>query len=236
MTKPTCQKPSVAAMQNRHKSALLDSAAPQGYHSDRNHQALGGNTDKSAHLRHRAFVRDKVMGSGRCKVSDLMENSAYEVLVEEACESPWSLASMDNESSTFWTMPGEWSTFVGSSEAAVSVTVALSEQPHRCYVQKECCTDEFFLCHSGSTGQTVEITRSDVPGGWGQRLSLVCVTPALAGLSDRPQVQATGPASLVLAPRDNQSVTVMYPEKMATTMQGQLSFRLHASRLGLRGD
>ena len=41
MTKPTCQKPSVAAMQNRHKSALLDSVAPQGYHSDRNHQALG---------------------------------------------------------------------------------------------------------------------------------------------------------------------------------------------------
>lgn len=162
-----------------------------------------------------------------CNVSDLMENSAYEVLVEEACESPWSLASMDNESSTFWTMPGEWSTFVGSSEAAVSVTVALSEQPHRCYVQKECCTDEFFLCHSGSTGQTVEITRSDVPGGWGQRLSLVCVTPALAGLSDRPQVQATGPASLVLAPRDNQSVTVMYPEKMATTMQGCECARIH---------
>ncbi|CAE7239743.1 ADAMTS9 [Symbiodinium natans] len=69
-------------------------------------------------------------------------------------------------------------------------------------------------------GQTVDITRSDVPGGWGQRLSLVCVTPALAGLSDRPQVQATGPESLLLSPRDNQSVTVTYPEKLATTMQG----------------
>eukprot|EP00913_Durusdinium_trenchii_P031150 g29168.t1 len=121
----------------------------------------------------------------------------------------------------FWTLPGEWSTFIGTSDQH-TVSLTLSAMPSRCYVQKECCADEFFLC------RLVHVTRADVPGGWGQRLSLECVQPALSAISLRPQLQdrahlvgrAIGPESLLLAPRDNQSVTVVHPLRLAGGLAG----------------
>lgn len=154
-----------------------------------------------------------------CNVTGLVRNQAYEVLVEEACESPWSIPTIENESSTFWTMPGEWSTFIGSSHTMV-VSVMLTETPHRCYVQKECCADEFAICHDTANSRSVQLMRVDVPGGWGQRLTLVCVQPVLSTISLRPEVQVIGPESLLLAPRDNESVTIVYPLRMAAAVEG----------------
>jgi len=154
-----------------------------------------------------------------CNVTGLMKNMAYEILVEEACEDPWSLPYIENETSSFWTMPGEWSTFIGNSQT-MTVTISLTETPHRCYVLKECCTDEFSVCHDATNSRSVQVMRVDIPGGWGQSLTLQCVQPILSTISLRPEVQVVGPESLLLAPRDNESVTIVYPLRMAAQVEG----------------
>jgi hypothetical protein len=117
-------------------------------------------------------------------------------------------------------MPGEWGTVIGTSESSMTANVILTETPHRCYVQKECCGDQYFICHSSSGGRNVTVTRADVPGGWGQTLTLQCVSPALAGISDKPLTQAVGPAFLELRPLNTRRVQVRYPVMLASNMEG----------------
>ena len=70
------------------------------------------------------------------------------------------------------TLPGEWVGWQGSSDD-VAKTVDVGKNPHRCHVDKECCTDEFSVCYGtngyGTNTNVVTVTRTDILGGWGQR-------------------------------------------------------------------
>eukprot|EP00930_Biecheleria_cincta_P015824 TRINITY_DN13066_c0_g1_i2.p1 TRINITY_DN13066_c0_g1~~TRINITY_DN13066_c0_g1_i2.p1 ORF type:complete len:2717 (+),score=246.04 TRINITY_DN13066_c0_g1_i2:840-8153(+) len=167
---------------------------------------------------------DYVCNTSVCNVTDLVSNRPYDMRVEESCFSQSrsqeaTLGALAFGATPFWTMPGEWSTVIGTS-SSMTAHVPLTETPHRCYVQKECCGDQYFICHSGFEGRNVMITRSDVPGGWGQTLRLQCVSPALAGISNRPLTQALGPAFLELRSENTRRVQVRYPTKLASNMEG----------------
>ena len=150
-----------------------------------------------------------------CTVSGLARNTAYAVAVSQACSQPVSLSSSQGAAALpLWTKPGEWDRPIGTSEV-ISVTVDTVDTPYRCYVAKSCCSDEFFVCPSRSDPTSVEVTRADVPGGWGQLISLRCVSPSLAQLAVPffPYDQAVpAPGVVVLLNPTINTLEVLLPE------------------------
>merc|ERR1719424_1568288 len=130
-----------------------------------------------------------------CYASGLLPSKGYDVKVREACSELLSESKVGIPSYPFWTAPAEWFVPVGSSPT-FSTAVDTIHRPLRCFVVKECCTDEYSVCPGGPDGRIVTVTRTDRPVGWGQNLRLNCVSYSQSDfvvIEDVPAAEPTLP-------------------------------------------
>jgi len=127
-----------------------------------------------------------------CNVTDLQQNTEYEVQVREACTDPLLNSVFTHAALRPWTLPGTWEVYIGT-HPTVSLTLELASPPFHCHVQKECCGDQFSVCFSGPQNKTATISRTDTSGGWGQRIRLICTAMAVRDFVPAPQEARAAP-------------------------------------------
>ncbi|CAE7225372.1 dnajc7, partial [Symbiodinium microadriaticum] len=129
-------------------------------------------------------------------LTGLQENAAYEFRVRQLCTDSSLNSAYADFPESLLTLPGIFSVFVGTSTD--TRVIQLSYGPSRCRVLKQCCGDQFTVCHSGEARKTVTLSRMDVMGGWGQPLWLQCTAQSVADYTTFTEVQAPAPLWLQL--------------------------------------
>jgi hypothetical protein len=133
--------------------------------------------------------------STTCNIESLQPSTPYDIRVREVCEDSSTDSAYGYSAMTLWTQPGIWKVSIGLSYT-VSATLDAGYAVHRCYVENECCSDEFSLCYAGDQKQMVTVMRADAPNPWGQRPWLVCKSLSMSHLVQEQLVPAESPSNM----------------------------------------
>eukprot|EP00929_Paragymnodinium_shiwhaense_P108765 TRINITY_DN750_c0_g2_i1.p1 TRINITY_DN750_c0_g2~~TRINITY_DN750_c0_g2_i1.p1 ORF type:complete len:5718 (-),score=836.45 TRINITY_DN750_c0_g2_i1:11-16636(-) len=156
--------------------------------------------------------------SSTCNITGLETNKGYWFRVVEACKTSYSVRSELYSPVPFSTLPGEWETFIGPS-TGMNITLFVAQEPLHCVAVKECCPDQFSICYNSQDRRQVTVTRTDIPGGWGQNIKLRCSMKAMEAFTEAPSTVADPPDQFYVKDPTNESANVVLPERLGLNMR-----------------
>ena len=141
-----------------------------------------------------------------CNLTDLPGNTTYLVRLREACVEPFSARSLTPAPFPFQTEPGSsWLTVLGPQQPATKL-LTIFPRPYHCAVP-DAGPARYSLC---LRSPELRVTRTDRPSGWGQALTIRCVTQTAWFLEDREVPEtAADPSWIALSRIEEEPFTAL---------------------------